>query len=73
MKYYTVDRKLNKFNDYIRGELKRKHISQTDAAYRLGIPQSGLSSRLSGKVQWTMREVFMLSEIIDVNFEDIGG
>jgi len=73
MKFYSVDRKVNKFNDYVRGELKRNHISQSDAAYRLGIPQSGLSNRLSGKVEWTMREVFMLADIININLEEIGG
>ena len=73
MKFYSVDRKLNNFNDYVRGQLKREHISQEDAAYRLGIPQSGLSKRLAGQTQWTIREVFMLSEIIQIDFEEIGG
>ena len=73
MKFYSVDRKLNNFNDYVRGQLKRSHISQEDAAYRLGIPQSGLSKRLAGQTQWTMREVFILAENIELNLEEIGG
>jgi len=73
MKFYSVDRKLNNFNDYVRGELKRQKISQEDAAYRLGIPQSGLSRRLAGQAQWTMREVFILTEIIELDLEKIGG
>lgn len=66
MKFYSVDRKLNRFNDYIRGELKRRNLSQDEIAYRLGIPQSGLSKRLSGKVVWSLTEVILLCEILEI-------
>lgn len=71
MKFYTIDRKLNNFNDFIRGELKRKKISQSDCAYRLGIPQSALSYRLSGHTEWTLREVFLMCEILEMDIGDI--
>ena len=71
MKFYTIDRKLNNFNDFVRGELKRKGISQSDCAYRLGIPQSALSYRLSGQTEWTLREVFLMCEILEMDIGDI--
>lgn len=66
MKFYSVDRKLNRFNDYIRGELKRRKLSQDEIAYRLGITQTGLSKRLSGKVVWSLTEVILLCEILEI-------
>ncbi len=71
MKFDTIDRKLNNFNDFVRGELKRKKISQSDCAYRLGIPQSALSYRLSGQTEWTLREVFLMCEILEMDIGDI--
>ena len=65
MKFYSVDRKVNNFNDYVRGELKRKKISQSDCAYRLGIPQPALSKRISGQTEWTLRDIILLSEILE--------
>ena len=67
MKFYSIDRKLNKFNDFVRGELRRKKISQSDAAYRIGIPQSGLSKRLSGQTPWTIREIFIVYDILELD------
>ena len=66
MKFYSVDRKLNRFNDFVRGELKRKKISQEDIVYRIGIERSGVSRRLSGQIDWTIREVIILSEVLEV-------
>ena len=70
MKFYSVDRKLNKFNDFIRGEMRRQKLNQKDVAYRLGIDQPCLARRLSGQVNWTMREAVMLSEILNFSLGD---
>ena len=70
MKFYSVDRKLNKFSDYIRGEMKRQKMSQDEVAYRLGMAQGQFSRRLSGKIEWSMREVILLSEILNFSLGD---
>lgn len=70
MKFYSVDKKLNRFSDYIRGEMKRRRISQDNLAYQLGLERSCLTRRLAGKTEWTMREVIMLSEILEFSLGD---
>ena len=70
MKYYSVDRKMNKFRDFIRGEMKRQKLSQEEVSYRLGIERVCLTNRLAGKTDFSMREVVMLSEILEFSLGD---
>lgn len=70
MKFYSVDRKLNKFSDFIRGEMARQGKYQDEIAYQIGISQSQFSKRLRGKIDWSMREVVQLSEILGFSLGD---
>lgn len=70
MKFYNVDRKLNRFSDFVRGEMKRQKLSQEEVSYRLGLERSCLARRLAGKTEWSMREVIMLSEILEFSLGD---
>lgn len=70
MKQYSVDVKVNRINDQLRGELKRRKITQADAAYRIGLEQQTLSNRLSGKTPWTLREIVMICEVLEIKLGD---
>lgn len=69
MKYNTSDRTYKQINDLIRCEMKRKKINQEDVAYRLNIPQTGVSKRLNGSIEWTMREIIIVYEMLGMEFE----
>lgn len=65
----TVDAtgtKLRRFNDWIRGELRRQKKNQTELATYVGIDQSGLSLRLCDKRVWTLKEYFNVLEFFGV-------
>lgn len=65
----TVDAtgtKLRRFNDWVRGELKRQKKNQTELATYVGIDQPGLSMRLGDKRAWTLKEYFNVLEFFGV-------
>ena len=66
MKFESVNRKYNKLNDFIRGEMKRQHYSQDDIAYRLNLPRASISKRLNGISEWTAREIIDVMEFLGV-------
>lgn len=70
MKFESANRKYNKMNDFIRGEMKRKKINQEAMAYRLNLSQQCVSYKLSGKVEWMAREIIIVFEMlgVDVNW-----
>ena len=68
MKFNNTSKQYRKLNDFIRGELKIRKISQKSLAYMLNLPQSGVSDRLSGKTDWTLWEILNVFEILNINF-----
>ena len=54
-----------KFNDFVRGELKRKGYTMQALADYLGLHYSSVSYKLAGKVEWTFREVLKTLEFLD--------
>lgn len=71
MKFYSVDRKLNRFNDYVKRIMKEKKLNQNDVAYRLGISQAALSMRLNRQISWSLSETILLCEILDTSLEEV--
>lgn len=69
MKYNSSDRTYRQLNDWLRGELKRKGIKQEDVAYRLNLQQASISQKLSGKVEWTLREIIIVYEMLEIEHE----
>ena len=69
MKQNSIDKKYVKFNDFLRGELKRRKVSQKQVATWLNLPRSSISKRLSGEVEWTMREIISLYELMEIEHE----
>ena len=62
--------KVRKFNDWIRGELKRQKKNQTELAYYIGTDQPGLSMRMNGKRSWTLKEYFDTLEFFGLAAEE---
>ena len=62
--------KIRRFNDRIRGELKRQKKNQTELAYYIGTDQSGLSLRMNEKRTWTLKEYFNVLEFFGKKAED---
>lgn len=66
MKFNRTDVKYKRITDFIRGEMKRRKISQKEVAEWLNIPQGGVSKRLNGEVEWSLREIISLSELLEI-------
>ena len=69
MKQNSIDKKYLQFNDYLRGEMRRRKISQKQAATWLNLTQASVSMKLTGKVEWTMREIISLYELMEIEHE----
>ena len=69
MKQNSIDKKYVKFNDYLRGELRRRKLSQSQVAIWLNLPQTSVSQRLSGKTEWTVREIMSLYDLMEIEHE----
>lgn len=69
MKFNASDRTYKQLNDFIRGELKRKKIKQEDVAFRLNLQQGSISQKLNGKVEWTLREIIIVYEMLGIEHE----
>ena len=69
MKTNKISQDYRKLNDFIRGELRRQHISQSSLAYTLNLSQVGISKRLSGKTDWSVWELLNTFEVLGVAFD----
>ena len=66
-----VKTKYRRFNDWLRGELKDRHIRQKELADYLNIEQSTLSLRINGKVEWLFRDVLEVLYFLGVGFDEV--
>ena len=60
-----------RYNDWLRGELKRRKIKQSDVAQYLNLSRVSLVKRLSGEVEWSFREVLQVVELIEADLTEI--
>ena len=51
--------------------MKRKKMSQEEVAYRIGIERSCLARRLSGQTEWTLGELILLCEVLEIQLGDL--
>lgn len=59
------------FNDWLRAELKRRKINQTTMAYYLNLSRKSLVMRLSGKVEWSFREVLEVLDYLECQITEV--
>ena len=60
-----------RFNDSVRGELRRKKLKHEDLAVYLNVERSTITNRLSGKIEWSLRDAFKAAEFLDVDLKEI--
>jgi transcriptional regulator with XRE-family HTH domain len=66
-----VGSQYRRFNDSIRGELKRQKITQDELAERLGVTHGTLSQRLNGNIEWLFKDVLKTMDYLQIKFEDV--
>ena len=54
---------------FIRDEMRKQKVSQENLAYSLNITQSGISDRLSGKVEWSLWQILNVFDILGIEFD----
>ena len=59
------------FNDFLRGELKRRKISQDKAARYLNLSRVSFVKRLSGATEWSFMEVLEMMEFLDLKITEV--
>lgn len=64
-------RKYRRFNDWLRGRMRREKVSQVRLAEYLGVNQQTLSKRLDGQIEWSFRDVLEVLEYFNTDFEEI--
>lgn len=60
-----------RFNDYVRGELKRKKLKQKELAEYLNVQQSSISHKLIGRQEWSLIQALNTAEFLGVELSDI--
>ena len=60
-----------RFNNFVRGELRARHLKHEDLANYLGIERSTLTARLLGRIEWSLRDAFKALEFLESDFGDI--
>lgn len=56
---------------HLSGRLKQLGINQSDLAKKFGLSQASISHRFSGKVPWTLDEMYRLMDICQANYEEL--
>ena len=64
----TEQRECNRFNDFIRGCLKRKKLRHKDLANELGITQVAVTKKINGSTRWTLPEMIQTVMFLDTEW-----
>jgi len=57
-----------RFSDFVRGELARKRLKQSDLADYIGLTQTSVSKKLMGRVVWTLPEMVLVCGFFDTAY-----
>ena len=60
-----------RFNDFLRGELKRRKIKQEEAATYLNLSRMSFVKRLSGTTEWSFMEVLEVMDFLDLDITEV--
>ena len=66
-----VKRDYRRFNDFIRGELRRQNLSQNDLSDYLNVDKSTLSKKLNGGLGWSLMDALKAMEFLDADIKEI--
>lgn len=68
----TVNNNYRDFNDFLKLELKRQHVSQQKLSEWLNFnSRQALVDRLSGATEWKFRETLEVCDLLEVDPADI--
>ena len=60
-----------RFNDFVRGELRRRKIRQDSLAEYLNVSRSTITNRLNGNIEWSLRDAFKTIEFLGADLTEI--
>lgn len=63
-------RACRRFNDTVRGELRRKKLKQTELAEYLNITQAEVARKLNSDHSWSLEQAFNVIEFLDLTIEE---
>ena len=66
-----AESKYRRFNDWLRGEMKRRKINQDDLATYLNCDRRTLGCRLNGSIKWSFYDVLEVVHYFDTDFDEI--
>ena len=66
----SARRRINRITDFIRGEMKRRDLTQADLANVLNITQQGFSRKL--KNGFTLEDIVRIFEFLKVSEKEAG-
>ena len=66
-----VSKQYRVFNDWVRSELVRRKKKQEELAFYLNLSRKSLVLRLSGKVEWSFREVLQVLEFLETSIGEV--
>ena len=72
LRQLTPERNLSEFvTENIRAEMARRRVTQKDLANILGIAQSRISARMSGKYSWQLDELIPVADALGISVETL--
>ena len=66
-----VGNKYRRFNDWLRGEMRVKRVTQDKLAEYLGCDRRTISRRLTGHIEWSFRDVLEVAEYFEADMSKI--
>lgn len=69
--YDMPTRQYRRFNDFVRGELRRKKIKQENLAEYLKITRTALTLKLNGTNSWSLEQALNAIEFLDGDVAEI--
>lgn len=58
-------------NDFIRGELRRKKLTQEDLAEYLDVDKSTVSRKFREEIGWSLKDALKAAEFLDTDLKEI--
>ena len=58
------EREANRFRDWVRGECRRRHISQRELSDELLISEVAMSRKMSGDIGMSMKDVIQICSVL---------
>ena len=68
----TTNQKVKEFQRWLKGEMSKQDLNQTDIASCIGVSQQKVSERLLGNTPFKLEEIIAIFELLGTDKETIG-